>query len=218
MSYASEKQRTNPATLGAAIIFNGAIVLAVALSPVIVETVLTPPVERPPIYVGVEPQPKPDPKPQPTDTRHSDPVDHHDPIADAGTTDMGVTTSSAPTGSSTADDGAGSDIGGTALPPPVVPKPIFHKAERDPRFASNFQPDYPAGLLQKEIEGSVKIKVLIGADGRVRQAIVLSASRPDFGKAAERQALREWRFKPATRDGVAVEDWQTLTVTFTINS
>ena len=38
-----------------------------------------------------------------------------------------------------------------------------------------------------------------------------------FAKATEKQALKAWRFKPATRDGIAVEDWQTLTVRFDIN-
>ena len=72
------------------------------------------------------------------------------------------------------------------------------------------------GLLQREIEGKVTIRVLVETDGRVRQASVLSATHADFGKAAEWQALNEWRFKPATRDGKPVEDWQTLTVRFDI--
>jgi periplasmic protein TonB len=46
---------------------------------------------------------------------------------------------------------------------------------------------------------------------------ILKASDSDFAKATEKQALNSWRFKPATRDGVPVEDWQTLTVRFDIN-
>ena len=216
MSYSDQKKHGNPATLAAAIALNGSIILAVALSPVVADHIARTGI--PIVSIPVDPVPppdKPDPKtdaaPQ-TRSSSSAPVT---PDVPANTDPIG------PTASSDSLDGAalgGGDVGGAALPPIDPPKPIFHKAERDPRFARNFQPDYPAGLLQKEIEGSVKIKVLIGADGRVRQAIVLSASHPDFGKATERQALREWRFKPATRDGVAVEDWQTLTVTFTINS
>jgi periplasmic protein TonB len=71
--------------------------------------------------------------------------------------------------------------------------------------------------LRLEIEGSVTVRVLIGTDGRVRQVQVVRATDPEFAKATERQALRAWRFKPATRDGVPVEDWQTLTVRFDIN-
>ena len=51
----------------------------------------------------------------------------------------------------------------------------------------------------------------------MREAQVVSASHPDFGKAAVKQALKAWRFKPATRGDVAVEDWQTLSVRFTID-
>ena len=72
-------------------------------------------------------------------------------------------------------------------------------------------------MLQLEIEGTVTIRVLIGTDGRVRQAQVLSATELDFARATERQAMKAWRFKPATRGGELVEDWQTLTVRFDIN-
>ena len=34
---------------------------------------------------------------------------------------------------------------------------------------------------------------------------------------AQRHALRKWRFRPATRDGVAVASTKVLTVRFTLN-
>ena len=111
------------------------------------------------------------------------------------------------------DDEAGSTLGNI----PKVPTPIFKAALRDPRFAKAFQPEYPVGKLRLEIEGSVTVRILVGTDGRVRQVQILNATDPDFARATEKQALKAWRFKPATRDGVPVEDWQTLTVRFDIN-
>lgn len=107
------------------------------------------------------------------------------------------------------------------LPAPPIQKiiadPIFVGAVRDPKYASLFQPQYPGTLLRQEIEGKVRLRFLIGTDGRVKSVNILSASHPKFADAAEKQALTKWRFIPATRDGAALEEWQTITVSFTIN-
>ncbi|MBK9002510.1 MAG: hypothetical protein IPM41_01240 [Sphingomonadales bacterium] len=68
MSYASERKRANPASMALAIGVNGSIILAVALSPVIVEQIKRDP------FVGrsipVEPLPPPvDEKKPDTDTK-----------------------------------------------------------------------------------------------------------------------------------------------------
>lgn len=217
MSYADQKKRGNPATLAAAIALNGSIIMAVALSPIVVDHIRDEGLKI--TNIRVDPAPPPEKPIEKTQTTPRMPPSSPAPapVDFTTSTDLPIPiTGGVPTldGGATAGDGTG----GVVLPIADPPKPIFRKAERDPRYARNFQPDYPVGLLQKEIEGSAKIKVLIGTDGRVRQAILVSASHPDFGKAAEKQALREWRFKPATRDGVAVEEWQTLTVTFTIDN
>lgn len=217
MSYASEKQKANPATLGAAILINGSIILAVALSPIVAErirhtgTVIW--------DVPVDPTPPPDKPEQPTDTPKDNPTATQDSTTKVIDTTTNInTTTTGPTDTVISEGMGGGDDAVEIVKPVDPPKPIFKGAIRDPKYAGNFQPTYPPGLIQKEIEGSAKVKVLIGTDGRVRQVIILSATHPDFGKATERQALSKWRFKPATRDGVAVEDWQTLTVTFHLDT
>ncbi|TAJ41295.1 MAG: energy transducer TonB, partial [Chitinophagaceae bacterium] len=45
---------------------------------------------------------------------------------------------------------------------------------------------------------------------------MVSAAHPGFFEATRKQALRYWKFRPATRDGVATESWRTMTVRFTI--
>ncbi len=100
---------------------------------------------------------------------------------------------------------------------PAIPDPIFIGAQQDPKYANRFQPLYPGSLLRQEIEGSVKLRFLIRADGRVKSVKILSASHPRFAAAAEKQALKKWRFIPATRNGRPVEQWKTITVSFTIN-
>lgn len=100
---------------------------------------------------------------------------------------------------------------------PIIPDPIFIGAQRDPKYANRFQPIYPGTLLRQEVEGKVRLTFLIGADGHVKSVKILSASHPRFAAAAEKQALQKWRFIPATRDGKAVEEWQTITISFNIN-
>lgn len=95
---------------------------------------------------------------------------------------------------------------------PVKPEPVLTEATVDPRAA--FQPDYPPRLARQDIAGKAVVRVLIGADGRVKAVEMVSATDPAFFEATRKQALRFWRFKPATRDGVAVESWRTMTVRF----
>jgi len=109
------------------------------------------------------------------------------------------------------------DIVKPTLDPIAVPEPIFIKAKRDPKYAGRFQPDYPGRLLRQEVEGKVRLRFLIGSNGRVKSVKILSSSHPLFASAAEKQALKQWRFIPATRDGITVEEWQTITVSFNLN-
>lgn len=106
-----------------------------------------------------------------------------------------------------------------AIPPiiPLLPRaPILTVAKRDARFAADFQPSYPPGMIRDEVEGSVTVRVLIGSDGRVKAVETVASDHQAFFEATRTQALKRWRFKPATKDGVAVESWQQLTVRFQI--
>jgi protein TonB len=218
MSYVSEQKRANPMGMGAAVLVNGSIILAVALSPMVVEQISGPtviagrniPVEPPPPHTKEEKQ----------EARKMPPIFVPKPIHETLVNKQSpVSTTGEEQKLTTVVDGGGGDDDFTEIVRDIVkpPLPIFKAAERDPRFARNFQPDYPVGMLQREIEGSVTVRVLVDAEGRVRQVQVLRATDPDFARATERQALKAWRFKPATRDGKPVEDWQTLTVRFDIN-
>jgi protein TonB len=115
----------------------------------------------------------------------------------------------------------GSDEGAAVTPIPTptpTPAPVLTGAAPDPRFAGDFQPSYPPQLLRTGVEGKTVVKVLIGTDGRVKQVAIVSTDDPLFADATERQALRRWRFKPAMRDGVAVESWKQMTVRFELRA
>lgn len=111
----------------------------------------------------------------------------------------------------------GRDDGGIVNPPVT---PITNPVSVDATFVNGarIQPDYPTALARQEIEGVVTVRVLIGTDGRVKEIHQVSATEPEFFKATERQALRQWRFKPATRDGIAIESWRQLTIRFKLEA
>ncbi len=216
MRYDSEDKRARPLGMGAAILLNGSIILAVALSPM----VAAPPKPRDPFAgrsIELTPPPKPEDEVEQEATKLP-PIFTPKPITETVTDEQRFQTTNEKQITDTVAQGGGDDEATSVIRElPKPPTPIFKAAIRDARFARNFQPDYPVGMLRQEIEGSVTVRVLVGTDGRVRQVQILSATEPDFARATEKQALKAWRFKPATRDGVPVEDWQTLTVRFDIS-
>ena len=102
-----------------------------------------------------------------------------------------------------------------AVDPPLS-DPVRIAASLDPR--SELQPAYPASEQRAGAEGTVVVVLTIGADGRVKAVRRISAASDAFWRATERHALRHWRFKPATVDGVPVESTKRLTVHFRLDA
>lgn len=105
---------------------------------------------------------------------------------------------------------------GPIADPPLPHTPLFRAATRNPRFAERFQPPYPSAMQREQVEGDCPVSVTINGAGRVTTVRDLGCTDAAFFRATERQALSQWRFNPATRDGEPVESTQTLTVRFRI--
>lgn len=215
MSYVTQDKYARKSGMVASILLNGAIIGAVMLSPMVVERIKNPP----PLTIINVKQPSPPPvvetPPEPvTEPLQVAPIFVPDPIF-APPVDLPPVLTTADIAIDTGPVG-GTMGNGDTVSSDLPPAP-FRAAVRDSRHAGAFQPDYPLRLLQRGVEGTVKVRVLIGIDGRVRQVVILEASQPEFGRATEKKALSSWRFIPATRGREKVEDWQVLTVRFTIN-
>jgi protein TonB len=111
-----------------------------------------------------------------------------------------------------ADNSGAGDI---VLPPPPPP-PFRRAADFDPRYAGGLQPPYPASEERAQRDGMVRIRVTIDANGRVTAVERLSATSDAFWRVTREQALRHWRFRPATLDGRPVEDSKVVTLNFRI--
>ena len=74
------------------------------------------------------------------------------------------------------------------------------------------EPDYPQQALSQHIEGPVVLQAWIARDGTVRD-LKLVKGYFVLGKAAF-DAVKQWRFKPYTQDGKAIDFQTMLTVNF----
>jgi periplasmic protein TonB len=77
------------------------------------------------------------------------------------------------------------------------------------------QPPYPMASRHLGEAGALALDILVGADGRVRDAKVSKSSGYDrLDQAAVSEAKQHWHLRPATRNGVPFEQWLTLKVVF----
>lgn len=90
----------------------------------------------------------------------------------------------------------------------VVPAPVRTR----PLVKANAcaKPRYPRASLRANEAGIVKLKFLVGADGRVIESKIERSSGYARLDEAAREALSLCSFKPATLDGRAVPDWALL--------
>jgi TonB family protein len=64
-------------------------------------------------------------------------------------------------------------------------------------------PVHPAELQKKLVNGQATVECVVTETGEIKEVKTLSASQPEFGKAAE-EALRQWEFRPGEQAGKPV--------------
>ena len=101
----------------------------------------------------------------------------------------------------------GGVIGGTGDIP-------VHDYDRPPRLLKQTRPRYPQEAFVKKVEGTVVLELLIDAAGRVARARVVQ-SVPALDAAAL-EAVREWVFSPAIKQGRPVPTAAMAPVSFRI--
>jgi periplasmic protein TonB len=117
--------------------------------------------------------------------------------------------------------GSGPNLGtAVAIPDPPAPpqpqKPVRPGGLiREPVKTRHVPPVYPQIAIAARVSGTVVIDAVIGTDGTVREARVLSGS-PLLNHAAL-EAVRQWRYTPTTLNHVPVPVIMTVTVRFNLN-
>lgn len=83
--------------------------------------------------------------------------------------------------------------------------------------AGNRKPVYPTLSLRYGEEGTVVLRVLVGADGRADQVKIHTSSGHKLLDRSALQAVQDWRFAPATNNGQPVSDWFLVPIPFTLH-
>ncbi|MEO5629151.1 MAG: TonB family protein [Thermomonas sp.] len=99
----------------------------------------------------------------------------------------------------TASEDAGplTDLGNAASTGPVAVQLEYLSAPA---------PKYPRGAQQRQIEGTVLLQVLVGINGRPLDVTVSQSSgNRELDEAARLQILKRWSFRPAMKNGQAVQ-------------
>lgn len=142
-----------------------------------------------PKEVAVAPSRNPSPAP----AAHSANTESSQPIADAATSTGDSSDKPAP------------------APAPVVELPS--KAA----YLNNPKPIYPAISKRLGEEGTVKVNVLIGADGLAKEVRLSRSSGFERLDDAALMAVKQWRFVPGKRNGVAEAMWFDVPVRFELD-
>ena len=94
---------------------------------------------------------------------------------------------------------------------PEVPLPVGGDVN-SAKLTSKVDPVYPALARNQHVSGDVRIDALIDANGRVTTMKVIAG--PTLLHQAAMDALRQWKYQPATLDGKAVPMHLTVTLQF----
>ena len=102
-----------------------------------------------------------------------------------------------------------------APPAPPAPPPAPPVVTAAVISASNCEkPEYPSASKRLEEEGTVQLKFLVGADGKVIESAVEKSSGFRRLDEAARAGLSKCQFKPATVDGKPQQSWASMKYTW----
>jgi len=92
----------------------------------------------------------------------------------------------------------------------------FVASSTNPKIVTWAKPEYPEMARRAQIEGTVIVKVLVGPDGAVKQAVVLQSVNPLLNNAAIDAAYR-CKFVPGKQRNIPVKAWMALPFNFRLN-
>jgi protein TonB len=84
------------------------------------------------------------------------------------------------------------------------------------RLVSKAEPVYPPEALRQRMAGTVKVHVVIGANGAVEKAEPLNG--PALLEEAALRAVQQWRYEPTMLGSAAIEVEEDIAVVFRITS
>ena len=84
-----------------------------------------------------------------------------------------------------------------------------------PSVVHEVKPEYPREVMQRKVQGSVWMAVVVLANGDVGDVQISKPLDPDLDQEALK-AMKQWKFRPGTKDGKPVAVEVTVEMTFTL--
>ena len=101
-----------------------------------------------------------------------------------------------------------------AAPSAPAPAAKLDWPSSDADYLHNPKPKYPAFSISRNEQGTVRLSVLVGVDGRAKEVKIKASSGYERLDRAARDAVLGWTFVPGKRAGVPEEMWYELPMPF----
>jgi TonB family protein len=119
----------------------------------------------------------------------------------------------------------GSQAPAAAPPPPPLPAPVRENSVISPiqvpgnlqasKLVTRITPTYPPLAKSAHVQGTVRLKVVVGANGTVQNLEVIGG--PPLLRPAATDAVKRWVYRPTLVNGQPVEVVTQIDVAFTLN-
>ena len=93
---------------------------------------------------------------------------------------------------------------------------IHTKVDENPVPIKTPPPKYPESLKREGVSGVVAVVIVIDEKGVIMSSSVSKASHPDFERPTL-DAVKQWKFKPAKKEGAAVKVRVTVPLRFSMD-
>jgi protein TonB len=92
---------------------------------------------------------------------------------------------------------------------------LLDRVSIPPTLIKRVDPKYPLQAFNMGISGTLTVNALINETGDVVRTEILKGIKGGYGfeKSAE-TAIRQWKFRPAEKDGVPVRVWKPIDINF----
>lgn len=85
-----------------------------------------------------------------------------------------------------------------------------------PAVTKEVKPQYTEGAMRRKVQGTVTLGIVVTKDGSVRDEVKVIQSLDDELDQQAIAAVKQWRFKPGTKDGEPVNVAVTIELTFAL--
>ncbi len=116
----------------------------------------------------------------------------------------------------TATTGQGPLLNMGPLSPPAAPSQGPAMMDQELIALVRVPPRYPSRASRMQIEGFVTVEFTITKDGSVRDPVVIESSPSKVFDRAALRAIVQWKFKPRTQDGRAVDSRASQRIDFAL--